>query len=146
MKYIFLIICLFSVMGTVLGQRNDGESQEVLKVARELEQTIIKNDVEQIERLLDDDWMIVGPDGAIIEKARFLGVIKSGVLSHEAMSSDDVRVRVYGTTAIVTAITSSKAKYMDHEFSTRERATDVFVKRDGKWRCVMTQLTTITKN
>jgi hypothetical protein len=68
-----------------------------------------------------------------------------GALTHEAMDSQDVRVRLYGTTAIVTALTSSKARYMNQEFSTRERATDVFVKLDGKWECVITHLTTFAK-
>jgi hypothetical protein len=30
---------------------------------------------------------------------------------------------------------------MGQEFRTRERATDVFVKRDGRWQCVLTHLT-----
>ena len=30
---------------------------------------------------------------------------------------------------------------MGQEFSTQERATDVFVKRDGRWQCVLTHLT-----
>ena|SRR5215471_20046632 len=106
---------------------------------------MIKNDADKIGTFLADDWIIIDPDGAIIDRARFLGLIKSAALTHEAMDSQDVRVRVYGTTAIVTALTSSKAKYMNQEFSTQERATDVFIKLDGKWRCVITHLTTFTK-
>jgi len=76
---------------------------------------------------------------------RFLQVIKSGALSHEAMNSEDIRIRVYGNTAVMTALTSSRAKYMNNEFTTRERTTDVFVKRDRKWLCVITHLTTLAK-
>ena len=50
-------------------------------------------------------------------------------------------VRVYGESAVVTAITSTKGKFRGQEFSTRERATDVFVKREGRWQCVLTHLT-----
>ena len=133
-------------MGTVFGQWNSNESEaEVVKVAKAFEQAIVKNDPEQIGSFLDDDWIIIGPDGVTIDKVQFIAVIKSGQLSHEAMNSEEIRVRVYGNTAIVTALTSSKARYMNNEFSTRERATDVFVKRNGKWRCVITQLTTFTR-
>ena len=31
------------------------------------------------------------------------------------------------------------------EFSTHERATDVFVKCDGRWQCVLTHLTRFIK-
>ena len=57
------------------------------------------------------------------------------------MESDDFRIRVYRDSAVVTAITRTKGKFMEQEFSTQERATDVFVKRDGRWQCVLTHLT-----
>ena len=144
MKYLFLVTVVFSAMGSMCSQDDAGSEAEVVKVAKKFEQAIIKNDPDEIGSFLADDWIVIGPDGAIIDKARFLSVIKSGELSHEAMDSEDTRVRVYGTTAILTALTSSKARYMNTELSTRERATDVYVKRDGKWRCVITQLTTVT--
>ena len=92
-----------------------------------------------------DDWIIINADGGIIDRERFLGVIKSGTLTHEMMESDDMRVRVYGDSAVVSALTRSKGKFMGQEFTTHERSTDVFVKRDGQWRCVLTQLTGFTK-
>ena len=146
MKYSLLITLAFSMATTMFRQSNSNDMEkEVLKVEEEFGQAMIKNDADKIGTFLADDWIIIDPDGGIIDKVRFLSVIRSGALTHEAMDSQDVRVRVYGTTAIVTALTSSKAKYMGQEFSTRERATDVFVKLDGKWQCVITHLTTFTK-
>jgi len=52
------------------------------------------------------------------------------------MESDDVKVRSYGDSAVVTALTKTKAKFTGQEFTTQERATDVFVKCDGRWHCV----------
>ena len=129
-----------------LAERDSTESEaEALKAARALEEAIIRNNPDEIGSFLDDDWIIVDPNGGTINKVRLLQVIKSGALSHEAMNSEDIRVRVYGNTAVITALTSSKAKYMNNEFSTREKTTDVFVKRDGKWLCVITHLTTLAK-
>jgi ketosteroid isomerase-like protein len=146
MKYTFLLTLVFSMVATMFAQNRSNEMEkEIIKIEEEFGQAMINNDAEKIASFLADDWIIIDPDGGIIDKARFLSVIQSGALIHEAMDSQDVRVRVYGTTAIVTALTSSKAKYMDREFSTRERATDVFVKRDGRWRCVITHLTTFIK-
>jgi ketosteroid isomerase-like protein len=118
---------------------------EILNLEKELSQAIVKNDAEAVGRLLADDWIIVDPDGGIIDKARFLGVIKSGVLTHEVMESEDTRVRVYGNTAIVTALTTTKGKFSGQDFTTQERATDVFVKQDGRWQCALSHLTRFTK-
>jgi ketosteroid isomerase-like protein len=119
--------------------------EELLNLETEFADAIVKNDPEAIGRFVADDWVIIGADGGIIDKDRFLGVIKSGALTHEMMESDDVRVRVYGDSAVVTALTRTKGKFMKQEFSTQERATDVFVKLDGRWQCVLSQLTRFTK-
>jgi ketosteroid isomerase-like protein len=119
--------------------------EEILKLEREFGQAIIKNDPDAISRFLADDWIIVDPDGGIIDKSRFLGVIRSGALTHEVMDSNDVRVRIYGDAAAVTALTNTKGKFMGQEFATQERATDVFVRQNGGWQCVVSQLTRYTK-
>jgi ketosteroid isomerase-like protein len=119
--------------------------KELLKLEKEFTAAVVKNDPEAIGRFVTDDWIIINADGGIIDKERFLGVIKSGALTHEMMESDEMRVRVYGDSAVVTALTRSKGKFMGQEFTTHERSTDVFVRRDGQWRCVLTQLTGFTK-
>jgi ketosteroid isomerase-like protein len=118
---------------------------ELLKLEKQFAEAIVKNDTEAIGRFVTDDWIIINADGGIINKERFLGVIESGTLTHEMMESDDMRVRVYGNSAVVTALTRTKGKFMGQEFTTQERSTDVFVRFDGQWRCVLTQLTGFTK-
>src|SRR5574338_863541 len=115
--------------------------KELLKLEQAFGEAIVKNDVEAIGRVVADDWVIIDPNGEIIDRMRFFEVIKSGALTHDRMDSEDFRVRVYGDSAVVTAITGTSGKFMGQEFSTKERATDVFVKRDGGWQCVLTHLT-----
>ena len=122
----------------------DTMQEELLRLEKELAQAVVKNDADAVGRFLSDDWIIVDPDGGIVDKPRFLGVIRSGALSHERMESDDVRVRTYENTAVVTALTTTKGRFMGQDFTSCERATDIFVKQDDRWRCVFTQLTRFT--
>jgi len=115
--------------------------EQLLKLEKAFAEAIVKNDVEGIRRLVTDDWIIIDPNGEMVGRARFFEVIKSGVLTHDMMESEDFRVRVYRDSAVVIGVTRTKGKFMGQEFSTRERATDVFVKRDGRWQCVLTHLT-----
>src|SRR5215211_287500 len=115
--------------------------EELLKLEKAFAEAILKNDVEGIGRLVTDDWIIIDPNGEIINRARFFEVIKSGALTHDVMESEDFLVRIYADSAVVTGVTRTKGKFMGQEFSTRERATDVFVKLDGRWQCVLTHLT-----
>ena len=119
--------------------------EELLKLESEFAEAIVKNDLEGIGRLVTDDWIIIDPNGEIVDRARFFEVIKSGALMHDMMESEDLRVRVYGDSAVVTALTHTRGKFVGQDFSTQERATDVFVKRDGRWQCVLSHLTRFTK-
>ena len=115
--------------------------EELLKLEEAFAEAIVKNDLEGIGRLVADDWIIIDPNGGIVDRTRFFEVIKSGALAHDIMESEDFRVRVYGDSAVVTGITRTNGRFMGQEFSTHERATDVFVRREGRWQCVLTHLT-----
>jgi ketosteroid isomerase-like protein len=119
--------------------------QELLKVETDLAKAVISNDADAIGKFLGDDWEIIDPDGNIIDKPRFLRVIRSGTLTHELMESEGMNVRSYGDSVIVTALTKTKGTFAGQEFTTQERATDVFVKRNGRWQCVFSQLTKFNK-
>jgi len=119
--------------------------EELLKLENEFMRAVANNDADALDGLLADDWIIVDPDGSIIDKARFLGLIRSGALSHESMEATDLRVRPYGNTAVVTGLATTKGKFMGQDFASCERATDIFVKQPSRWQCVFTQLTRFTK-
>jgi ketosteroid isomerase-like protein len=125
--------------------RSTGVQEELLKVERDFAAAVLSNDVAAIGKFLTDDWAIVDAEGGVIDKARFLGAIKAGTLIHEEMELDDLTVRAYGNSAAVTTITSTKGKFAGRAFATQERATDFFVKRDGRWQCAFSQLTTFKK-
>src|ERR1051325_6625541 len=94
--------------------------KELLKLEEEFARAIVRNDLEGIARLVTDDWIIIDPNGEMVDRRRFFEVIKSGALTHEMMQSEDPRVRVYGHSAVVTAVTRTKWKFMGEEFSTQE--------------------------
>jgi ketosteroid isomerase-like protein len=145
-RTLMFITLALVVPAFVLGQnRNIKMQDEVLRVEKEFSQAIVKNDAEAVGRFLADDWIIIDPDGGIIDRTTFLGVLKSGALTHEMMESDDTRVRIYGNTAIVTALTTTKGKFSGQAFTTQERTTDVFVKQNGQWQCTLSHLTRVTK-
>src|SRR5437660_11358775 len=103
--------------------------EELLRLEKEFARAVTNNDAGALDGLLADDWIIVDPDGSIIDKARFLGVIRSGALSHELMESIDLRVRRYENTAVVTGLTTTKGKFMGQDFACCERATDILWKQ-----------------
>jgi ketosteroid isomerase-like protein len=117
--------------------------EDLLAFEHRFTQAVAANDAAAISRFVADDWVIVDADGNVIDRARFINVIESGALTHESMESTEVEVRVHGDTAVVTGITTSKGQFMGQAFTTRERATDVLARLNGRWLCVFSQLTRV---
>jgi len=101
---------------------------------------MVENDADAIGRYMAEDWTITGSDGNISDKASFLELVRSGLLTHDVMTSEDLKVRVYGDAAVVTARGVSGGQYQGRAFREVERSSNVFVKQHGEWRCVLTHL------
>jgi ketosteroid isomerase-like protein len=99
------------------------------------------NDPDGIASLLSDDWVVISARGEVGEgKAVFPEAIKSGHLTHTAYEVSEPRVRLYGNVALVTTKVhdagTSTAKHLP--FDAMERKTDVWLWKDGSWKCVLT--------
>lgn len=124
---------------------HDEARQELIGVAHAWDRAMIENDARAIGSFMADDWTIIGPDGSVGDRATFLGLIESGALTHDVMTSEDLNVRVYDSTAVVTARGVSGGHYRGRPFREVERSTSVFVRRQGRWRCVLTHLSRIAE-
>ncbi|NNH75188.1 nuclear transport factor 2 family protein [Nocardia uniformis] len=115
---------------------------ELTEISRDWASAIVSNDPARIAHFMTEDWVIVAESG-ISTREEFLALISSGDLTHSAMDTvDEPRIRVYGDTAVVTARATNTAHYRGDRFDSDEWVTDVFLRRDGEWRCVLTHLTT----
>src|SRR2546430_13354645 len=71
--------------GHAMSSKKDRAAQEeILEVEREFGDAMTRNDAEAIGRFLSDDWIIIDPNGGIIDKSHFLAVIKSGALDRKS--------------------------------------------------------------
>jgi ketosteroid isomerase-like protein len=113
---------------------------ELLVVVRDWDQAMVQNDAEAIGRFMADDWTIIGSDGSSSDKETFLGLIRSGMLSHDVMRSDNIRIRLYGDAAVITARGVSGGIYHGRSFREVEQQSNVFIRQGSQWRCVLTHL------
>ena len=119
--------------------------EELISVAHAWDQAMVTNDPEVIGAYIADDWTSIGPDGSVGDKATFLELVQSGKLTHNVMESHDLNACVYGDTAVVTVRGVSGGQYQGESFYLVERASCVFVRQEGRWRCVLTHLSQIAQ-
>ncbi|HZH44306.1 MAG TPA: nuclear transport factor 2 family protein [Lysobacter sp.] len=96
----------------------------------------LKPDVEGLDRLLADDWLLTHSDGRVQDKADYLGELRTRSRSNQQILNEDVRLRRYGDTAVVTGTSVQSGVSNGQPWSGRFRFTRVWVLRDGVWRMV----------
>ncbi len=125
---------------------HDVVSRELTQFAAEWSEAMVTNDADRIGSFMADDWVIVS-DRGISDKERFLGFVRSGALTHSMfeMKSEAARIRVYGDTAVLSCRVVNTAHFGGQQFDADEWTSDVFVKTDGRWLCVLSHITPALK-
>jgi ketosteroid isomerase-like protein len=102
---------------------------------------LVSNDAERIAGFIGADWILVS-DSGVTSRARFLSLIQNGELAHTAINAVGTsRVRSYGDAAVLTSRVTSVAHYQGQRVDADEWSTDVFIRQEGQWSCVLTHLT-----
>ena len=112
-------------------------SAQVVASERAWSEAFLRHDLHALSQLLADDFVGIDGRGVISDKSAELEEAKAPsagstnpTLVGEHLS--DIRVRMYGDTAVLTAINT--AQFSDSTI--RYRRTTVWVWRGGRWQCV----------
>ena len=100
-------------------------------------------DASVVSTMLAESFINTDVDGQVSGKAKLLTNLKGGKWEQNGIS--DVKVSVYGNTAIATGAWSGKGVDGDGtKVDRHERWTDTWVKGNGgKWQCVASQQSTV---
>jgi ketosteroid isomerase-like protein len=123
--------------------RSGGDAAALVDIENAWADAVIKKDIPTLERYYADDVTDVGPDGTMTTKEQDISDIKNGVFVVESATATDLKPRIYGNAAVVTGTGDLKGTYKDQDISGRYRFTDTFVKQNGQWKCVATQVTRV---
>ncbi len=124
-------------------QKADSVEQAVMQMEEELRVAISKNDTKTYGRLVGDHYVFTNHDAVIRTKAQMVSAYDSGSIKYESVMFDEIKVHVYGDTAVVTGRNTAKGLDNGKDIGGQFRYTRVYVKRQGKWQLVATQATRI---
>ena len=93
-------------------------------------------DVAGLERLLTDDWMLTHSDGRVQYKADYLDELRTSTRRNSGIGNQDVRVRRYGDTMVVTGTSVQSGVSNGVPWNGRFRFTRVWVQRAGAWKMI----------
>ena len=96
----------------------------------------LEPDVEGLERLLRDDWVLTHSDGRVQDKADYLRELSSRTRANQAIGNQEVEIRLHGDTAVVTGTSVQSGTSNGQPWSGRFRFTRTWIRREGEWRMI----------
>ncbi|HWE92438.1 MAG TPA: nuclear transport factor 2 family protein [Tepidisphaeraceae bacterium] len=136
---------LFLPRGARAAESDDKTSAEVTKWLAKEANAYINSDDKALGEMLADDFVLVASVGQTFDKPTILAAVKEGKLKIEAIPAEDVKIRIYGTTAVVTGLSKLKGTFEGSDISETHRFTSVLIKHDGHWQCVNSQMTRVAE-
>jgi ketosteroid isomerase-like protein len=123
---------------------NANPEHEISELEQRLAAAWVNGDRAFVEGLLAPNWSVIDPSGRILTKSQVVQeAFSSGDRRIDAMTVDDLQVRVLGTTAVATGRTRATGSYRGQTASVALRFTDVFHFTDGRWQVVASQGTLV---
>ncbi len=126
------------------GQTTGNAVQEVRVAKEQYDVAQLKNDSEWFEWMFAADYLAVLTDGSMLTKARAVQELRSREITWDSVKAEDVIIRVYGDTAVVTGRFVGAGKYKGEVMKENQRFTSVWLKRHGRWQAIAEHFTTIS--
>ena len=139
---VFPMLLLARVTSVSADEAKDIE--QITKIEREWSESFVKRDASVPQRVEAEDFTIVDPDGKLLNKAEDIQSMTGDVV-FTASKVDDVKIRIFGDTAVAVGVSSVKGRDKKNDISGQYRWTDTFVKQNGEWRAVASQVTFVKK-
>ena len=122
---------------------NSADEQALVKIQHDWADARLKRDSSFATQIEADNFTVVWPDGQIINKQDDVKSYEADGAVFSEFKITDLDVRFYGETAIVVGQGSIKGHTPTKDLSGRYVWTDTFLKQNGQWKAVASQVTSV---
>jgi ketosteroid isomerase-like protein len=126
----------------------DKAVEEVRAAVRQYDAALRRSDVAALERFWATEYTLVNPRGERLTRADRLGNVRAGRTAFDSLAPvlPEERIRIYGDkdpVAVHTTLLTIGGRYSGHAERGQYRAIAIWVRRDGRWQQVASQLTPV---
>jgi ketosteroid isomerase-like protein len=126
-------------------KQNSEDEQALRKIQHDWAEARMKGDSSYTRGLEAENCTVVWPDGSIVSKREDLKSMSGDIVFTE-FKIDDLQVRLYGDTGIVVGQGTIRAhEGKQNLLGGKFVWTDTFIKQDGAWKVVASQVTPVLK-
>ena len=141
------LLCVCPVLGTAQQPtKPSGEEGRIIALESTWDQAEQNKDANALANLLAESLVYVDYDGSLSTKQQFLASVRSADIAGEQINNEGVSVYLYANSvAVSTGIYRDKGIEKGKPFSRRGRFTNVWLNQNGRWECIASQSTLITR-
>ena len=100
--------------------------RQVLEVQAGRFQAMIDVDIEELEVILSDNLTYTHTSGQIETKGEFLTSLRSREITYESIKPQEIKIRIYDNTAVVTGISAMRISVGEQQLSFSIRFIEVY--------------------
>jgi ketosteroid isomerase-like protein len=131
------------MIGATREARSSGDNEKaVATLDTEYQAAVKNNDVATMDRILANDFVLVTGLGKTYSKRDLLEEARSKRMQYERQEDSQQKVRVWGDTAVVTALLWAKGTQDGKPFDYKLWFSDIYLKTEKGWRYVFAQAST----
>ena len=109
-------------------------TEQIEPMERRLRAAMLNSDLTELDALLADDLLAVGPDGQLVSKADDLAMHRSGQVRIVAIEPVEVTIKPVADTVIVFALMALQVTFEGRPIAGHYRYTRVWTRRAGGWQ------------
>lgn len=95
-----------------------------------------RSDVDGLDRLMDERFVLVHSDGQVQHKSDYIAELRTRTRVNGPIINEDVKVRSYGNTAVVNGVSVQSGVSNGQPWNGRFRFTRVWLQQDGSWKII----------
>ena len=156
MKHILVSVLLIIMAATSVLAQSESKAAlskrsveaQLIELERQLSEALVREDAAVLDRLWSNDLVFTFPNGKVSNKAQRLAGQKPVAQASQSESrntNDEVKVFLYGSTAVVTVLSTWSGKENNQAYSSQFQATHVWAKQEGRWQLVAAHVSPLKK-
>jgi len=135
------LIFVFITSGSSWAQSDE---EQLKKIETDRAAAVVKGDIATLAAQTSEDYTLINMNGQMSGKAQMVNAFKTGQSKLTSDELSDMKVRVYGDTAVITGKADVKGTLGGKDATGQIMFTRVYVKKDGSWQSVAFQQTRVS--
>jgi ketosteroid isomerase-like protein len=133
-------VFLLAALGSAWAQSAE---EQLKKLETDRAAAAVKGDVATLEKQTADDYTFINLYGQMSDKSQMVNAFKTGQTKLTSNEPSDMKVRVYGNTAVITGKANVKGTIGGKDTNGQIMFTRVYLKKNGTWQSVAFQQTAV---